>query len=90
MLVPEPRDVLDAIRAEQEQIKQTAGTERRTRKRDQAEHAAIQAIRSAYQKLTGKKGGRTTDADGRLTGRLVRLGARGRQNIFHQFVCQYR
>lgn len=74
MLVPKPQDVLDAIRAEQEQIKQTVGTERRKRKRDQAEHTAIKAIRSAYQNLTGKKGGRTTDANGRLTGRLVRLG----------------
>jgi hypothetical protein len=74
MLVPKPQDVLDAIKAEQEQIKQTASAERRKRKRDQAEHAAIKAIRSAYQKLTGKKGGRATDATGTLTGRLVRLG----------------
>jgi hypothetical protein len=74
MLVPKPQDALDAIKAEQERIKQTASAERRKRKRDQAEHAAIKAIRSAYQKLTGKKGGRTTDANGKLTGRLVRLG----------------
>lgn len=74
MLVPKPQDVLNAIKAEQARIKQTASPERRKRKRDQAEHAAIEAIRSAYQKLTGKKGGRATDANGKLTGRLVRLG----------------
>jgi hypothetical protein len=74
MLVPKPQDALDAIQAERKRIEQAASTERRKRKRDQAEHAAIQAVRSAYQKLTGKKGGRATDANGKLTGRLVRLG----------------
>ena len=74
MLVPKPQDVVLGIKAEQERIKQAASAERRKRKRDEAEHAAIKAIRSAYQKLTGKKGGRTTDANGKLTGRLVRLG----------------
>ena len=75
MLVPMPQDVLDAIKAERERIEQTASTERRKRKRDQDEHAAIQAIRSAYQSLTGKKGGRAIDRrNGKLTGQLVRLG----------------
>ena len=74
MLVPKPQDVLDAIKAERKRTEQMAGAERRKRKRDPAEHAAIKAIRSAYQNLTGNKGGRTTDVNGRLTGRFVRLG----------------
>ena len=74
LLVPKPQDVLDAIKAEQERIRQMAGAERRKRKRDEAEHAAIKAIRSAYQNITGKKGARATDANGKLAGRLVRLG----------------
>jgi hypothetical protein len=43
------------------------------RKRNEEEHAAIAAIRHAYSELTGHKGGRVI-ADGRLAGRLFRLG----------------
>lgn len=74
MLVPKPEEVLAAIKSESERTKQMPGDERRKRKRDEAEHAAIEAIRSAYRDLTGKKGGRAIDASGNLTGRMFRLG----------------
>jgi hypothetical protein len=73
-LVPTPQHVLAAIAAERERIKQTAGCERRKRKRDELEAAAIKAMRAAFHELTRKKGARAIDANKKLTGRFHRLG----------------
>jgi hypothetical protein len=73
-IVPKPELVLSAIESEIEQLKATSSGQRQRRMRDANERAAIEAIRSAYQALTGYKGGRVISTDGRLTGRLQRLG----------------
>jgi hypothetical protein len=75
MIVPRPEVVLPVIEAEIARIKTTPAAQRRKRKRDEAEHAAIQAICNFYQKATGNKGRRAVDPkSGKLTGRLIRLG----------------
>jgi hypothetical protein len=73
-IAPRPELTLPAIEAEIARIKETPAIQRRLRKRDTAEQAAIEAIRAAYQALTGKKGRRVLDVEGRLTGRFYRLG----------------
>jgi hypothetical protein len=73
-IVPKPGVVLPLIEAEIARIKTTPAIQRRLRKRDTAEQAAIEAIRAAYQALTGRKGRRVLDVERRLTGRFYRLG----------------
>jgi hypothetical protein len=73
MIVPKPELVLPAVEIELERLKPKPGAQRRKRQRDGAEHAAIEAIRAAYQELTGNKGGRVI-RNGRLVGRLHSLG----------------
>ena len=48
MLVPKQKDVLASITTERENIMAVPCDDRRKRKCDEAEHAAIKAIRSAY------------------------------------------
>jgi hypothetical protein len=74
MLAPNPADMLPGIDAELARLKTTPPAERRLRKRDAGEQAAIDAIRSAYRAITGKKGGRVIDPHGKPTGKLYRLG----------------
>jgi hypothetical protein len=73
-IVPKPELILPAIEAEIERLKTISSVQRQRRVRDANERAAIEAIRSAYRGLTGYRGGRVIDNDGRLTGRLQRLG----------------
>jgi hypothetical protein len=73
MIAPKPELVLPAVEIELERLKAKPSAQRRKRQRDDAEHAAIEAIRAAYQELTGNKGGRVI-RNGRLVGRLHSLG----------------
>jgi hypothetical protein len=73
MIVPKPELVLPAVEIELERLKAKPGAQRRKRQRDEAEHAATEAIRAAYQEVTGNKGGRVI-RNGRLVGRLHSLG----------------
>ena len=73
MIVPKPELVLPAVEIELERLKAKPGSQRRRRQRDEAEHAATEAIRAAYQEVTGNKGGRVI-RNGRLVGRLHSLG----------------
>jgi hypothetical protein len=73
-IAPRPEVVLPTIAVEIERLKATPGAQRRARKRDENEDAAVAAVRNAYGALTGYRGGRAISADGRLTGRLHRLG----------------
>jgi hypothetical protein len=80
MIAPKPELVLPALEIESKRLKANPGAQRRKRRRDDAEHAAIEAIRAAYQEVTGNKGGRVI-RNGRLVGRLQSLG-REVDNIF--------
>jgi hypothetical protein len=73
-IAPKPEVVLPTIAAEAERLKKTPSAQRPKRVRDGNERAAIEAIRNAYRAVTGYRGGRAIGADGRLTGRLHRLG----------------
>jgi hypothetical protein len=73
MIVPKPELVLPAVEIERERLKAKPGGQRRKRQRDEAERAATEVIRAAYQEATGNKGGRVI-RNGRLVGRLHSLG----------------
>jgi hypothetical protein len=73
MIAPKPELVLPAVKIELERLKAKPSAQRRKRQRAEAEHAAIEAIRAAYQEITCNKGGRVI-SKGRLVGRLHSLG----------------
>jgi hypothetical protein len=78
-IAPKPEVVLPSIEDELNRFstaeKSAVALRRRAkrRKRNEYEHAVIEAIRHAYQALTGHKGARAT-INGKLTGKLFRLG----------------
>jgi hypothetical protein len=77
LIAPKPEVVLPAIAAKLDLIEATPAAQRRKRKRDEHEQAAIAAIRGAYRMLTNKgyKGARSVDPlSGKLAGRLIGLG----------------
>jgi hypothetical protein len=74
IVVPRPEDALPAIIAEHKSLSEVPGAKRRRRRRHEPSDEAIVAIRAAYRELTGRRGGRVKAPDGKLAGRLVRLG----------------
>jgi hypothetical protein len=71
-LAPKPQDVRTAIKAELFKI--TARPEAKERRVDLDAKAAREAIRRAYQRLTGHRGGRVLGRNGQPAGKLVELG----------------
>ena len=49
MIAPKPELVLPAVEIELKRLKAKPSAQRRKRQRNEAEHAAIEAIRGAYQ-----------------------------------------
>jgi hypothetical protein len=90
LLVPSPKDTLDAITTEQEQIKQTAGyrtSHTQARPGRARRHPSNPFGLSEADWEKGRAYHRRQRTAYRTAGPTR---ARGRQNIFHQFVCRHR